>query len=193
MLTPAMAPLNISTKTRPSCLSTCTRTRTIYPGTGFAHQVGEGYGKGYTINVPMLPYAGKESYRTVFEEIVLPVANEYKPQIIIRNGGSDPHIMDGLTSMGLEVDGFKLIGEKIKETAQVCDGKVVDLIASGYNMKALPNSWLALICGLADIQVTLDEPVPCPPWISVDRSMMYVKLAVKDVKVNLKAYWKCLR
>ena len=105
--------------------------RTLYPGTGFADQIGSGDGEGFTINVPLPVYAGYESYKRVFEEIVQPVAEEFKPQIIIRNGGSDPHINVGLTSLGLQVKGFRMIGEKVREMARLCDDKEIDLIGSG--------------------------------------------------------------
>ena len=128
--------------------------RTLYPGTGFAHQIGSGEGKGFTINVPMPVYANQECYKRVFEEIVQPIAEEFQPQIIIRNGVSDPHVSDGLTNLGLQVKGFKMIGEKVREMARICDGKVIDLIGSGYNKEILPYAWLALICGVAGIDIT---------------------------------------
>jgi len=166
--------------------------RTVYPGTGFTHQIGSGNGKGFTINVPMPVYAGQESYKLVFEEIIQPVAEEFKPQLIIQNGGSDPHVSDGLTSLGLEVDGFKMIGEKVREIAQICDGKAIDLIASGYNRRVLPYAWLALICGVAGIDVSLNEPEPSPPWLNVDRFLMSTKMVIGDVKNHLKDHWQCL-
>ena len=167
--------------------------RTLYPGTGFTYQIGSSGGKGFTINVPIPVYAGQKSYKLVFEEIVQPVAEEFKPQIIIRNGGSDPHVSDELTNLGLEVGGFKMIGEKAREIAQICDGKVIDFIGSGYNRKVLPYAWLALICGVADINVTLDEPEPAPPWLGIDRVLVDIKVVIQDVKNTLKDYWQCLR
>ena len=167
--------------------------RTLYPGSGFTHQIGSGSGEGFTINIPMPLYAGHESYKLVFEEIVQPVAEEFKPQIIIRNGGSDPHVSDGLTNLGLQVKGFKMIGDKTREIAQICDGKVIDFIGSGYNRKVLPYAWLALICGLADINFTLDEPEPIPPWLGVDRSLKGIKMVIQDVKNHLREHWQCFR
>jgi len=77
--------------------------RTLYPGTGFAQQIGEEEGKGYTINIPLPPHAGYDSYQLAFESIIQPVTQEFKPEIIIRNGGSDPHFADGLTMLGLPI------------------------------------------------------------------------------------------
>jgi acetoin utilization protein AcuC len=125
--------------------------RSIYPGTGFVHQTGTGAGVGFTVNIPLPVQSGDRSYRLAFESIVEPLVAEFKPQVIVRNGGSDPHFSDGLTSLGLTVDGFRMIGEKTRKMAEVCDGKVVDLIASGYNRRILPYAWLALISGLGGI------------------------------------------
>lgn len=167
--------------------------RTLYPGTGFVDQTGSGNGKGFTINVPMPLYSGQEAYERVFKEIVLPVAEEFQPQIIIRNGGSDPHVGDDLTNLGLQVGGFKMIGEKTREIAQISDGKAIDLIGSGYNRKILSYAWLALVCGLAGIDITLDEPEPIPSWLGVDRFMTYIEAVIQEVKSYLKDYWQCLR
>lgn len=167
--------------------------RSLYPGTGFVHQIGTGSGKGFTINIPMPVYAGYDSYRLAFESIVEPVTQEFNPQIIIRNGGSDPHFADGLTSLRLPVRGFRMIGEKVREMAKVCDGKVIDLIASGYNKKVLLSGWLALITGLAGIEFGIEEPEPVPPGFSPDPALAETEKVVEEVRRQLKDYWRCLR
>jgi acetoin utilization protein AcuC len=166
---------------------------TLYPGTGFAHEIGLGKGRGFTVNIPMPVRAGYDSYELAFESIVEPITQEFKPEIIVRNGGSDPHFSDGLTSLGLTVRGFKMIGEKVREMAEVCDGKVIDLIASGYNEKVLPHAWLALISGLAGIELEIEEPEPVPQRFKTDLALAETKKVVGEVESHLKDYWKCLR
>lgn len=61
--------------------------RTIYPGTGFVSQIGAGAGAGYTVNVPLPLHAGYASYERVFAELVQPLAAEFKPEVVVRNGG----------------------------------------------------------------------------------------------------------
>jgi len=167
--------------------------RTLYPGTGFADQIGSGDGEGFTINVPMPLFSGQEAYRMAFEEIVQPVVEEFRPQVIIRNGGSDPHAADELTNLGMQVSGFTMIGEKVREMADVCEGKVIDLIGSGYNRTVLPYCWLALISGLTGLDVGLEEPEPAPAWLGVDRSLVDIRVVIQDVKSHLRDYWRCLR
>jgi len=167
--------------------------RTLYPGTGFANEIGAGEGRGYTINVPLPPFAGNDSYNLVFEEVIFPVVEEFNPQIIIRNGGSDPHFADELTQLGLTVKGFKMIGKRVRKLSEICNGKVIDLIGSGYNKKVLPYAWLALISGLADFKIEIEEPVSIPQRFQKDLSLEETKKVIEEVKRNLKDYWKCFR
>jgi acetoin utilization protein AcuC len=166
--------------------------RTLYPGTGFAHQIGAGSGSGFTINVPMPPFSGEEAYRLVFKEIVRPVVEEFGPQVIIRNGGSDPHAGDELTNLGLQVKDFRMIGEQVREMVENCGGSEIDLIASGYTRQILPPAWLALICGVAGINIDIEEPGPFTDWPG-GYSPEDVNSVIQTVKNHLKEYWRCLR
>lgn len=167
--------------------------RTLYPGTGFAHQVGAGRGKGFTVNVPMPVGSGYDSYKLVFDSIVEPLVQEFKPQVIIRNGGSDPHFSDQLTALGLPIRGFRMIGERVRQMAEICDGRVIDLIASGYNEKVLPYAWLALISGLAGFGLVVEEPEPVPQRYMSETALADTEKVIKEVKANLSDYWACLR
>lgn len=167
--------------------------RGIYPGSGFASEIGSDEGKGLKVNIPLPLYAGYDSYKLAFESIIEPVTREFKPQIIIRNGGSDPHFDDSLTNLGLTVRGFRMISEKTAALSEVCDGKVIDLIVSGYNMAVLPNCWMALIAGLAGFNVEIPEPVPVPEKLTTEEPLQFTKNNLEEVKSYLKDYWKCLR
>ena len=166
--------------------------RTLYPGTGFINEIGEGKGKGLTVNIPLSPGASDKSYQYVFEEIIFPIAKEFKPEIIIRNGGSDPYFGDGLTNLGLTLDGFRIIGEKVRILAkQLCQEKEIDLIASGYNQKVLPMTWLSLISGLLDLKVKLKEPQK--PIFPKGFKLRETKEMIKELKSYLKKYWRCFK
>ncbi len=162
--------------------------RTLYPGTGFEHQVGSGRGEGLTVNLPFPPLAGDECYQMVFEEIIEPLVKEFQPEIIIRNGGSDPYFADPLTNLALTIKGFKMIGQKTRELSEICQGKEIDLIASGYNLKALPYCWLALISGLMGREVQIEEPFS--PRIEKE-PVEKTKEMINQLKEILKKYWKC--
>lgn len=167
--------------------------RTIYPGTGFVSQIGANQGLGFTVNLPLPPGSGNDAYKYVFDKVVFPLAQEFQPQIIIRNGGSDPYYLDGLTNLGLTLDGFRMVGEYVKEMAEeVCQGKSVDLLASGYNQEVLPFAWSALICGLLDLDVNLKD---LPEENRPAKNSKYddTKDMVTELKRYLKEYWRCMQ
>lgn len=164
--------------------------RTLYPGSGFAYEIGAGEGEGYTANVPLPPGASYDAYQYVLDQIFVPLAEEFEPQLIITNGGADPHFADELTDLGLTIDGFRMIGTRVREVAEeVCGGKVVALYGSGYNPRVLPYGWLSLISGLAGIDVALEEPFLFS--LKSDYKLEETKEVVAEVERNLRGYWKC--
>ena len=167
--------------------------RTLYPGKGFVEEIGEGKGKGFTINCPLLPGTGWDSYQYIFGEIIFPLAEEFQPQLIIRNGGTDPYWNDALTQLGLTIADFRKIGENIREMAKICAEKEIDMIGSGYKKAAIGPGWLSLICGLADIKIPIDEPELVPQKFKKDSRYEDTKNMVRELKRNLKNYWKCFK
>ena len=167
--------------------------RTIYPGTGFVHQIGSGPGEGYNVNVPLPPGAGDESYMKVLKEVVRPLAEEFGPQLIISNGGSDPHFMDLLGSLRITARGFYSITRFLTGLAdELCDGKYVLMPGSGYNPSVLPMSWYALVAGAMRLEPEgIEEPRSPPP--EPDYVKKEVEKVISEIREVLKPYWRCLR
>ncbi len=163
----------------------------IYPGSGYEDDIGDGAGTGFTVNVPLPAFAGDDAYRLVFDQIIFPLAEEFNPQIIIRNGGSDPHPCDEITQLGLTLEGFRYVGASVRKAAEVCEGKEVDLLCSGYRPEVLSRAWTALIAGLANVEITLDEPIP----VQTNKKQMVDETGaiVEGVKENLQQYWSILK
>ncbi len=168
--------------------------RTLYPGTGFIQQIGKGAGEGYTVNIPMPPYAGDKSYELAFDEIIIPIAHEFQPQIIIRNGGSDPHYNDHLTNLSLTLNGFKMIGKKVRIlSSKICNDKEIDLIASGYNQDVLPYAWLTLISSLFNLQINITDPSESHSYKLFEEPLEESIHIINEIKKTLSYYWKCFR
>lgn len=178
--------------------------RTIYPGTGFINEIGSGKGEGFTINIPLPPGASDLAYQHCFDQIIFPLAKEFKPEIIIRYGGSDPYFNDSLTQLGLTLEGFKMIGQNVRKLAdEVCQGKEIDLIASGYNQEILPKAWLAILTGLLGLprsEISLLRGLPIDKKLfeekispEKDSGLEEIKKIIKELKKILKKYWRCFR
>jgi len=166
--------------------------RTIYPGTGFIEQTGRGAGEGYNVNVPLPPQTGDQTYLHALKEIFVPLAEEFKPELIVGNGGSDPHFADLLGSLGLTVQGFFNISRTIVETAEkVCGGRVVLMPGSGYNPEVLPPCWYALTAGVVGLE-KIEVKDPYTPPVEPEFVRRKAEDTIRELKGLLKNHWKCL-
>ncbi|TET18753.1 hypothetical protein E3J74_09100 [Candidatus Bathyarchaeota archaeon] len=167
--------------------------RTIYPGTGFVEQIGKGVGEGYNVNVPLPPGTGDQTYLYALREILVPLAEEFKPDLIVANGGSDPHFADTLGSLRLTVNGFFNLSQTIAHVAEkVCQNKLVLMPGSGYNPTVLPPCWYALTTGVVGLE-TIDVSDPYTPPVESDMARRTVKNTLANLKQILKKYWKCFK
>ncbi len=167
--------------------------RTIYPGTGFVEQIGEGAGKGYNVNVPLPPGTGDQTYLQALKEMFVPLAEEFKPEIILGNGGSDPHFADMLGSLGLTVNGFfKLSLTIVKVAERVCGGKLVLMPGSGYNPTVLPPCWYALTAGVVGLE-KIGVGDPYAPPVEPEWCRRRLRKTLTELKRILKKYWNCFR
>ncbi|MEM4704575.1 MAG: histone deacetylase [Candidatus Bathyarchaeia archaeon] len=165
--------------------------RTLYPGTGFVWQLGEGEGEGFNVCVPLPAGTGDESYLYALREVFVPLAEEFKPEVIIANGGSDSHFADSLGDLRLTVEGFFALSRLVREVAdRLCGGRLILMPGSGYNPKVLPACWFALVAGVAgfdEIGVRdVDVPPKEPPVVrgAVERT-------VDELKRLLRRHWSC--
>jgi acetoin utilization protein AcuC len=167
--------------------------RTIYPGTGFTWQIGKGAGEDYNVNIPLPPGTSDSTYFYALKEVFVPLAEEFKPEIIIANGGSDPHFADMLGDLSLTVKGFFNISSLIRTTAdKVCGGKLVLIPGSGYNPKVLPRCWYALVAGVVGLkEINIKDPYNPPQEPPFCRKK--VESTIGELKSLLKKKWTCFR
>jgi acetoin utilization deacetylase AcuC-like enzyme len=112
-----------------------------FPGSGAADEIGDGDGEGYTINIPMRYGSVDEEYRRVFNDIVVPVVDKYRPDLILNSAGFDAHQDDPLAGMKLSSEIYGEITKMIVDLAiKHCYGRVVSFLEGGYNLPALEES-----------------------------------------------------
>ena len=133
----------------------------FYPGTGGVEDIGSGNGEGWTANFPLPPGSGDDAFRTIMDELILPLLDRKKPEIILVSYGFDPHWMDPLGQLFLTADGYsKIIGNLCTWADSHCEGKVALFLEGGYELNA------GKACSLAVVSAMLgeerDDPYPCP-------------------------------
>ena len=135
-----------------------------YPGTGMLHEVGEGEGEGFTVNLPIPAGIGDRGYLQAFEEFFRPIILRYEPEIILVSAGFDPHAWDPLGGMEVTSGGFGAMGRVLMETAdEVCRSRIAFFLEGGYSLEGLRESArevLAEMLGERGAQATLPPPGP---------------------------------
>jgi len=130
-----------SFETDPTVFFFSTHQYPHYPGTGRATESGVGPGEGSTINVPMEAGEGDDDYRAVFQKVLIPAADAFKPELVIISAGFDAHRDDPLASMGLTEDGYEELTSIVAGIAQRhCRGRLLSSLEGGYNLTALAAS-----------------------------------------------------
>jgi acetoin utilization deacetylase AcuC-like enzyme len=128
----------------------------IYPGTGPHNYVGEGTGKGYTVNIPLPSRAGDSSFQAAWEEIMQPILNQFAPEAILMSIGGDAHYMDPLANLTLSSLGYVSIVEKVYAMAKEhSEGRFSIYLEGGYHTGALAD----IICGIQAQFNYIEPPV----------------------------------
>jgi acetoin utilization deacetylase AcuC-like enzyme len=145
----------------PRALFVSTHQFPFYPGTGSAGEVGSAAGEGFTVNVPIEAGATDGDYALVFDRLVLPLLDAFRPQLLLVSAGFDAHMQDPLAMMRLSVGGFNGLARRLHDRAAAMRVPVVFVTEGGYHLKALA----ACLDGL--VRVSLGErrssSPPIPP------------------------------
>ncbi len=122
----------------PSVLYVSTHEYGIYPGTGPAEDVGEGEGRGFTVNVPLSAGCGDASYLTADEAIIEPILEGFRPDVVLMSLGVDAHYRDPLTSLTLSSPGYvELVSRAANAASRLCGNRIAIALEGGYHLDAL--------------------------------------------------------
>ena len=109
----------------------------LFPGTGFVEETGTGLGTGFSVNVPLYPYTDDDTYLWAFREIVPPLIDAFKPDVLVTQLGIDSYHSDPLAHLQISSRGF---GEAVREFA----GMGLPWLATGgggYDLGAVARCW----------------------------------------------------
>ena len=122
----------------PRVLYVSTHQYPFYPGTGAATEVGAGAGAGFTVNVPLEAGAGDADYDHVFREVVEPVLESFRPELLLLSAGFDAHARDPLGGMLVSTSGYTSMTVRLQTVAdRWCDGRMAAVTEGGYDLAAL--------------------------------------------------------
>jgi acetoin utilization protein AcuC len=126
----------------------------LFPGSGFEHEMGEGEGMGFSINVPLHPFTGDETYLWAFDEVALALIRGFKPDVMVTQLGVDTFHSDPLAHLCLTTNGFTKVIEKLKDLSIPW----VALGGGGYEVTNVARAW-TLAWAIMN-EVDLDDDLP---------------------------------
>jgi acetoin utilization deacetylase AcuC-like enzyme len=113
----------------------------LYPGTGKIEEIGEGNGKGYTMNRPFPPGAGNKEIVGAFKNDLLPAARDFKPDLTLISAGFDSRVGDRLGKFEVDDQGFRELTRIMLEIAHISgNGRLVSVLEGGYTLEGLASA-----------------------------------------------------
>lgn len=113
----------------------------FYPGTGHSWERGVGEGLGRNLNLPLPAGTPDGAYLESFEKNFLPLAREFKPELILISAGFDAHRDDPLAGLALSEKAYHEMTLRLKELArESANERIISALEGGYNLRALCRS-----------------------------------------------------
>ncbi|XP_033490307.2 polyamine deacetylase HDAC10 isoform X1 [Epinephelus lanceolatus] len=145
--------------------------------------VGKEKGAGFNVNVPWNKVGMKNGdYLSVFCHVLLPVAYEFSPDLVLVCAGFDSAIGDPEGQMCASPDVFAHLTHLLMNLA---GGKLCAVLEGGYNLTSLPQS----VC--QTVQTLLGDPAPRPA--NLDGPCTSTLESLHCVRSAHRKYWSCLK
>jgi acetoin utilization deacetylase AcuC-like enzyme len=152
-----------------------------FPGHGRVDEIGEGRGKGFTINTLLPPGSGDDIFLHALEHY-LPIALQFQPDVVAVSAGFDAHQYDLLLDLKVSAYTYYLIGRKLRENFN----RLFATLEGGYNVPELKNSVMAFLAGVNG----LPSPVAAESTVSGLRVWETYEMYLHSGLNLLKTYWK---
>lgn len=126
----------------------------LFPGTGNPEETGTGKGRGYSVNLPLLPGTGDDVFTWGFFEMIPPLMEKYRPDIIVTQLGCDTFATDPLSHLQLTTNGFIRMVEFFKKLE--CPWVAVG--GGGYDVTNVARAWGLAFAVMAGIELPDELP-----------------------------------
>lgn len=134
--------------------------RYLFPGTGFADEIGAGDAAGTSVNVALPPATLDDMYLAAFDQIVPPLVTAFAPDVLVTQLGCDTHATDPLAHLGLTTRTYRAVARALHELAHdVCGGRWVATGGGGYQLfTVVPRAWTIAAAEMAGVELPAETP-----------------------------------
>ncbi len=150
----------------------------FYPGTGAGTDTGRGAGEGLTMNAPLPAGVGDAGYARAFDELLIPFAHRFKPDLILVSAGYDAHWRDPLALEQLTLTGYASLAHRVCMLAgELCEGRLVVTLEGGYDLDVLAHGVLNTLRILENPHAAISDPFgPAPaPGRDIDDLLLELR------------------
>lgn len=136
--------------------------QSLFPGTGFAQDIGGARARGGAINVPLPAGTGDEGWLRALEAVAGPVVAEFAPDVLVSQHGCDSHGRDPLTGLDISVDAQRAAAWMIAAWARDHAGdRWLATGGGGYDVVwTVPRVWAHLVAISLGDPLDPQQPVP---------------------------------
>jgi acetoin utilization deacetylase AcuC-like enzyme len=117
----------------------------LYPGTGPASDAGSGRGQGFTVNMPVPHGSGDETFCSLVEHVVVPLARAFAPRLVLLSAGYDAHMDDPLAGCRCTEGGYAAMAASMRRLADDLGIPVGLVLEGGYALGPLTRSLVATL------------------------------------------------
>uniref|UniRef100_A0A8D0GGD8 Histone deacetylase n=1 Tax=Sphenodon punctatus TaxID=8508 RepID=A0A8D0GGD8_SPHPU len=148
----------------------------FFPGSGAADEVGSGTGEGFTVNVAWTggldPPMGDPEYLAAFRTVVMPIAHEFSPDVVLVSAGFDAADGHPPPLGGYKVSA-KCFGYMTRQLMSVAGGAVVLALEGGHDLTAICDASEACVSAMLgnELEPLSEESLRQKPNANAVRSL----------------------
>ncbi|WP_394940001.1 acetoin utilization protein AcuC [Psychromicrobium sp. YIM B11713] len=134
----------------------------LFPGTGFANEIGGPQALGSAVNIAVPAHTGDGGWLRAFHAVVPQIVRAFGPEIIVSQHGCDSHRDDPLTHLNTSVDAQREAALSLSTLAnELCEGRWLAVGGGGYSVvNVVPRVWSHLIAIVSGKAVPLRTETP---------------------------------
>jgi acetoin utilization deacetylase AcuC-like enzyme len=135
----------------------------LYPGSGPESDTGAGPGAGFTVNLPVPGGSGDETFCSLVEHVVVPLARSFEPRLILISAGFDAHERDPLADCRVTTGGYAEMAARMRIVGDELGVPVGLVLEGGYDLGVLAEGLLASLGALSAEQAPAVGERPVHP------------------------------
>ncbi|XP_063504270.1 histone deacetylase 4 isoform X6 [Pongo pygmaeus] len=163
----------------------------FFPGSGAPDEVGTGPGVGFNINMAFTggldPPMGDAEYLAAFRTVVMPIASEFAPDVVLVSSGFDA-VEGHPTPLGGYNLSARCFGYLTKQLMGLAGGRIVLALEGGHDLTAICDASEACVSALLG-----NELDPLPEKVLQQRPNANAVRSMEKVMEIHSKYWRCLQ